>query len=531
MKTTKKIFAAVLAVMMIALMIPFSASAATVELNVTCDPNSVATTEADKTNYIGTYVYEFYKLASVEVTKKGGTPGAGTVTVVDAYKDNAALVSALKEATNNTTLDDKATNSKAQHIIAACESGDITWNSTDAALTLTFKYDGTNNVDTQQITSLDDGIYYVYCAKKPGTVKSVKGSLISLPYYDGAKEAWTYEYNTVNLASKINVSGITVTKTVADSNVGTLKNADYTLTASTAGSTTNKIGTYAIVDNMDDALTLINDINSDDETDKVRVWFVDKDGTETPASVKKSDADTSYDFEVVTGYKYNDDKDTATFAVVASDALLKNDKFYGYNTIKVTFSAKVNADIADKVLSDLPNTDGLYYGNKGNYTYKPFNDTVNVATAGLDVTKVDGNATSTKLAGAEFTLYKDPACTEAIAVDGVTVKATTTTNGNDKFYYGTHEFYFTPDVTYYVKETKAPANYNLNATVFTVKAVAKAYTAVGTVENGATVVKDYPVTVPQTGGMGTMMFYIGGAALIVCAGVLLFVLKRKKAAK
>lgn len=512
MKTTKKIFAAVLAVMMIALMIPFSASAATVELNVTCDPNSVATTEADKTNYIGTYVYEFYKLASVEVTKKGGTPGAGTVTVVDAYKDNAALVSALKEATNNTTLDDKATNSKAQHIIAACESGDITWNSTDAALTLTFKYDGTNNVPTQQITSLDDGIYYVYCAQKPGTVKAVSGSLISLPYYNGTN--WTYKYNTVNLASKINVSGITVTKTVADSNVGTLKNADYTLTASTAGSTTNKIGTYAIVDNMDDALTLIKDT--------VKVYFVKK-GVETEAATG--------DFTVVTGYKYNDDKDTATFAVVASDALLKNDKFYGYDTIKVTFSAKVNADIADKVLSDLPNTDGLYYGNKGNYTYKPFNDTVNVATAGLDVTKVDGNATSTKIAGAEFTLYKDSACTEAIVVDGETVKATSTETGNDKFYYGTHEFYFTPDVTYYVKETKAPANYNLNATVFTVKAVAKAYTAVGTVENGATVVKDYPVTVPSTGGMGTMMFYVGGAALIACAGVLLFVLKRKKAAK
>lgn len=512
MKTTKKIFAAVLAVMMIALMIPFSASAATVELNVTCDPNSVATTEADKTNYIGTYVYEFYKLASVEVTKKGGTPGAGTVTVVDAYKDNAALVSALKEATNNTTLDDKATNSKAQHLIAACESGDITWNSTDAALTLTFKYDGTNNVPTQQITSLDDGIYYVYCAQKPGTVKAVSGSLISLPYYNGTN--WTYKYNTVNLASKINVSGITVTKTVADSNVGTLKNADYTLTASTAGSTTNKIGTYAIVDNMDDALTLIKDT--------VKVYFVKK-GVETEAATG--------DFTVVTGYKYNDDKDTATFAVVASDALLKNDKFYGYDTIKVTFSAKVNADIADKVLSDLPNTDGLYYGNKGNYTYKPFNDTVNVATAGLDVTKVDGNTTSTKIAGAEFTLYKDEGCTKAITVDGVTVKATTTTNGNDKFYYGTHEFYFTPGVDYYVKETKAPAGYNINATVFTVKAVAKAYTAVGTVEGNATVVKDYPVTVPSTGGMGTMMFYVGGAALIACAGVLLFVLKRKKAAK
>ena len=507
MKTTKKIFAAVLAVMMIALMIPFSASAATVELNVTCDPNSVATTEADKTNYIGTYVYEFYKLAKVDT-------GNGTVTVVDAYKDNAALVNAIKEATNNTTLDDKATNSKAQHIIAACESGDITWNSTDAALTLTFRYDGSNNVPTQQITSLDDGIYYVYCAQKPGTVKAVSGSLISLPYYNG--KGWTYEYNTVNLASKINVSGITVTKTVADSNVGTQKNADYTLTASTAGSTTNKVGTYAIVDNMDNALSL------NDRT--VKVYFV-KDGAETPAE--------DGDFTVVSNYPYKDatgNDATATFAVVASDALLQNDKFYGYDTIKVTFSAKVNADIATKVLSDLPNTDGLYYGNEGNLTYKT-GQTVNVATAGLDVTKVDGNATSTKLPGAEFTLYSDVDCNNPVVVDGVTVKATTTTNGNDKFCYGSNEFYFTPGVTYYVKETKAPANYNINSTIFEVTAVAKAYTAVGTVENGATVVKDYPVTVPSTGGMGTMMFYVGGAALIACAGVLLFVLKRKKAAK
>lgn len=522
MKTTKKIFAAVLAVMMIALMIPFSASAATT-LTVTCNPNSVATTEADKTNYIGTYEYEFYKLASVNTT-------TGTVTIASAYESNTALVDAIKQATDNITLNDKATNSKAQKIIAECEK--LTWKTENSVASVKFVYNGSTDVDTQQITTLDDGIYYVYCAKKPGTVKSVKGSLISLPYYDGAKKAWTYDYETVNLASKINVSGITVTKTVADSNVGTQKNADYTLTASTAGSTTNKIGTYAIVDNMDDALTLINDINSDDETDKVRVWFVDKDGAETPASVKKSDADTSYDFEVVTGYKYNDDKDTATFAVVASDALLKNDKFYGYNTIKVTFKAKVNADIAEKVTKDLSNTDGLYYGNEGNYTYKT-GDTVNVATAGLTVTKVNGNTTSTKIAGAEFTLYSDAACNTPVTVDGVTVKATSTETGNDKFYYGTHEFYFTPGVTYYTKETTAPSGYNINSTVFELTATAKQYKSFGTIQNdaGEKVIPNYPVTVPSTGGMGTMMFYVGGAALIVCAGVLLFVLKRKKAAK
>lgn len=493
MKTTKKIFAAVLAVMMIALMIPFSASAATT-LTVSCDPN--ADTTVNKADYVGTYEYKFFKLATVDTT-------TGTVTVEDAYASNAALVDALNSTETN----------KSQNIITICDG--MSWTGT-AAKTVTFKYDGSADVPTQQITDLADGIYYVYCSKKPGTVKSVQGSLISLPYFDGTD--WKYNYETVNLASKINVSGITVTKTVEDSKVGTQKNAEYTLTASTAGSTTNKVGTYAIVDNMDNALSLI------DST--VKVYFV-KEGVETPAE--------DGDFTVVPGYAYKDatgNEATATFAVVASDALLKGDKFYGYDTIKVTFSAKVNADIAEKVTTDLPNTDGLYYGNEGNFTYKPGNNTVNVATAGLDVTKVDGNATSTKLAGAEFTLYKDSTCTEAIVVEGETVKATTTTNGNDKFYYGTHEFYFTPGVDYFVKETKAPAGYNINSTIFKVTAVAKAYTPVGTVENGAaTVVKDYPVTVPQTGGMGTMMFYVGGAALIACAGVLLFVLKRKKAAK
>lgn len=493
MKTTKKIFAAVLAVMMIALMIPFSASAATT-LTVSCDPN--ADTTVNKADYVGTYEYKFFKLATVDTT-------TGTVTVEDAYASNAALVDALNSTETN----------KSQNIITICDG--MSWTGT-AAKTVTFKYDGSADVPTQQITDLADGIYYVYCSKKPGTVKSVQGSLISLPYFDGTD--WKYNYETVNLASKINVSGITVTKTVEDSKVGTQKNAEYTLTASTAGSTTNKVGTYAIVDNMDNALSLI------DST--VKVYFV-KEGVETSAE--------DGDFTVEPNYAYKDatgNEATATFAVVASDALLQGDKFYGYDTIKVTFSAKVNADIAEKVTTDLPNTDGLYYGNEGNFTYKPGNNTVNVATAGLDVTKVDGNTTSTKLAGAEFTLYKDSACTEAITVDGVTVKATTTTNGNDKFYYGKHEFYFTPGVDYFVKETKAPAGYNINSTIFKVTAVAKAYTAVGTVENGAaTVVKDYPVTVPQTGGMGTMMFYVGGAALIACAGVLLFVLKRKKAAK
>lgn len=162
MKTTKKIFAAVLAVMMIALMIPFSASAATT-LTVSCDPN--ADTTVNKADYVGTYEYKFFKLATVDTT-------TGTVTVEDAYASNAALVDALNSTETN----------KSQNIITICDG--MSWTGT-AAKTVTFKYDGSADVPTQQITDLADGIYYVYCSKKPGTVKSVQGSLISLPYFDG----------------------------------------------------------------------------------------------------------------------------------------------------------------------------------------------------------------------------------------------------------------------------------------------------------------------------------------------------------
>ena len=494
MKTTKKIFAAVLAVMMIALMIPFSVSAAT-ELTVTCNPNADGIT-GTKADYKGTYSYEFYKLASV-------VTNTGTVTVEADYASNTALAEAIKSTNSD----------KSQQIIDICAG--LTWDSTKAAKTVTFEYDGTADVPTQKITGLEDGIYYVYCAKKPGTVKSVAGSLISLPFYNGTD--WVYSDETVNLASKINVSGINVSKTAEVNKVGTLTNAEYTLKASVAGSATNKIATYAIVDNMDAALKLVDS--------SVKVYYV-LDGEDVVANAS--------DYEVVKNYGYTDNgaAKTATFAVVLKNSVLNTDTFYSYSDVKVTFSASVNADIAEKVKSDITNTDGLYYGNVGNLTYKPGN-TVNVATAGINVTKVDGNTPATKVAGAEFTLYYDRACTNAVAVKvgNEVVKAVSTANGSDKFYYGNNEFYFTPDVTYYVKETKAPANYNLNSTVYTVKAVAKQYTQVGESLGGSVVVPDYPVTVPQTGGVGTMMFYVGGAALVACAGVLLFVLKRKKAAK
>lgn len=153
----------------------------------------------------------------------------------------------------------------------------------------------------------------------------------------------------------------------------------------------------------------------------------------------------------------------------------------------------------------------------------------------MKVVKVNGNDTTQKLADAEFQIFTDPEAKTPLTVDGKKVVAKTDATGEATFVLEgtTTTFKFDATQTYYAKETAAPTGYNLNSSVFTVSIdKSKEYTFVGNVTvDGNNAVANYPVTVPKTGGMGTMMFYVGGAALIACAGVLLFVLKRKKAAK
>ena len=139
----------------------------------------------------------------------------------------------------------------------------------------------------------------------------------------------------------------------------------------------------------------------------------------------------------------------------------------------------------------------------------------------LTVVKVDANNTATKLSDAGFTLYTDNTCNTE-ATNGAEVLT-----GTD----GTATFTGLKAGTYYLKETTAPAGYNINSTVYTI-----VISDNGTVtSNGTTVtqveVGDTPLLTPNTGGMGTMMFTIGGAALIACAGVLFLIVRKKKSAK
>lgn len=496
MKTTKKIFAAVLAVMMIALMIPFSASAAesysaTYKLAV----------DANDTDKVGNYTFSFFKIANLNLTT-----GEYSCTITD---------KALEDAVKGTYSD-----AKSQQIITACDNLYKTDKAAFGTAATTISFSSTVTEATATVT--DPGLYYVYCTSKPAKVTSVQSSLASLPYFDGKKYV-SVDQTEHNLAEKVSTSSVSVDKKADKTYVGdNNKTVTYTLTASTAGSIDNQLKKYEIVDTMDEGLTF--------NENSVVVKY---DGTGDALTL-------GTDYSIEKNHPYtgkNGEATTATFAVVFKSATLASEKFYDAENVVVTYTADLNEKA--KLNTPITNTDGLVYGNDSDTNFEPGKTSPNVFTYGMKVVKVNGNDTTQKLADAEFQIFTDAEAKTPLTVKvddkNVNVVAKTDATGEAIFVLEgtTTTFKFDAKQTYYAKEIAAPTGYNLNSSVFTVSIdTSKEYTFVGNIADGDNVaVANYPVTVPKTGGMGTMMFYVGGAALIACAGVLLFVLKRKKAAK
>lgn len=364
MKTTKKIFAAVLAVMMIALMIPFSASA--VESYSATYKLAVDATDTDK---VGNYTFSFFKIADLNLTT-----GEYTSTI-----NNTALEDAVKGTYSD---------AKSQQIITACDNLYKTDKAAFGTAATTISFSSTVTEATATVT--DPGLYYVYCTSKPAKVTGVQSSLASLPYFDGA-EYVSVDQTEHNLAEKVSTSSVTVDKKADKTYVGdNNKTVTYTLTASTAGSIDNQLKTYAIVDTMDEGLTF--------NENSVVVKY--------SGAVDALTLDTDYSIEK--NYTYtgkNGEATTATFAVVFKSATLASEKFYDAENVVVTYTADLNEKA--KLNTPIRNTDGLVYGNDSDTNFEPGKTSPDVFTYGMKVVKVNGNDTTQKLADAEFQIFTD----------------------------------------------------------------------------------------------------------------------------
>lgn len=192
-------------------------------------------------------------------------------------------------------------------------------------------------------------------------------------------------------------------------------------------------------------------------------------------------------------------------------------------------------------------------------------DKVIVFTYELDVTKVDGQDANKKLAGAEFKLMNANKTKYAIVENGKVTgwtenekQGTVLTSDNNGLFTVTG----LDDNKYYLKETKAPDGYNTlkDPIEFVIQATtannqewggsaSSAFTKLeiglknnkgefeytdGTTDDGRvsmTVKNNKGSILPETGGIGTTIFYIVGVVLVLGAGVLLVTKKRMNADK
>ncbi len=194
-----------------------------------------------------------------------------------------------------------------------------------------------------------------------------------------------------------------------------------------------------------------------------------------------------------------------------ADGVITEDDF-GKTAITVTYSATLSKDA----------TAGAYY-NTAWVAYpdgKSEEDKVEVDTYGISIFKYDqsdsttddeGNTTYAGLAGATFGLYSDESCDDEYLI-------TTLTSGTDG--YVTYEGLDAG--TYYLKEIEAPEGYVKADTVLTVviPTAADAETFLASVSFAN-------APIPSTGGAGTTMYTIAGICILLAAGAI-FMISRKK---
>lgn len=505
MKTTKRVLAIVIAALMLALMIPFAVSAAT-----TPDVTFTLHYTMPDTEKAGDFVWTVYKLAELDLDD-------GTYTTVSGL--DSSIVNAIKDSTTTSSA----------AVLTACDN--YSKNHTTGFGTSTGKTLSSGSDDL--VCTLPAGIYYIK-ATTPDNATKKNNSIVALPYFDGTEwqstlprsTATSGTSNVIDLGTKFSTNPVKLTKKVKDTTKTTTSWVDATTQSigqdvqfrtfvTTVGSDAQKINGYKVVDTMETGLKF-------KQVDSVK-FFAEE--TSTTGSTVDS-----------TAYSVTDTSDTGFTVLFDADYLQGKDSkdptaFYTNKYIEILYTCTITKD-ATCGSNTNDNTAQLYYIPNGQTSFIDGpDDTAVVYTYEIEAFKFDATTGTNKTpiaAEAEFKIF----ATRTDAENGENALATATTSGStgkgtfQTTVGGNKVNYKFASGIYYVKETKAPAHFNINTSIITVEIGADSTTATFTASIG-----DTPARLPETGGEGTMMFTIIGGSLILLAGALFVVVMKKRASK
>lgn len=505
MKKLKRVLAVLLTAIMTLAMATTAIVAATQTGNLTVKVNEKNTLEGQ--------TIKVYKLFDLSVSKK-----SYNYVVNETYKTMIAKALGVEESSTSEQLYEKL----ATYTSSSTEIQKFADDFTAAALKAGTKETATSGklgkVDSYQFTDLEYGYYLVY---QTGT-KELQSSLVTV---DEAEK-------TVNLKGE----APSIEKTADKETVEIGQVVTYTITGTIPDTTGYDSYVYKIKDTLTSGLDFVKNEQGDAQ-----------EGTNYAVSVQIKNGAPSTQNAVLSG------DNNRTMTLDLSQWIRDNQASKGQE-FTVTYYAKVNenAVVTEK------NSASLEYGNDPDNTTTTTPSEAKTPTYPLQIHKLIRGDKDSYLAGAIFRLYK----TEKDAQDNTNPIAVTGSNGSytvDPVQAGDNKQYDMESIgngttvgtnmnlklnglaagDYWLVETKAPDGYS-GITAPIKIAITK---STDTDVNNWTISKDNTkeddkiidiensagTLLPETGGMGTILFTVVGTALILVVAASFVISRRKRA--